>query len=153
MSPETRLQELGITLPAAPTPLGNYVPSLTTGNLVYLSGMLPLKDGKLLATGKLGSSVTIEQGAELARLSAINALSVLKAHIGELSRVRRCVRICGYVASENDFTSQPAVVNGASDLMAEVFGEAGLHVRAAVGANVLPLDSPVEIEFVFEIDS
>jgi len=153
MSPEEKLIALGIELPDAPSPLGSYVPALTTGNLVYLSGMLPLKDGKLVRTGKFGSDITVEEGPELARLAAINGLSVLRAHVGSLARVRRCVRVCGYIASAPDFASQPAVLNGASELLSEVFGEHGRHARAAVGVNVLPLDSPVEVEFIFEIDT
>jgi len=153
MSPEEKLLSLGIELPDAPAPLGSYVPAVTTGNLVYLSGMLPLVDGKLVRTGKFGTEIGVENGPELARLAAINGLSVLRAHVGSLSRVRRCVRVCGYIASAPDFTSQPAVLNGASELMAEVFGENGRHARAAVGVNVLPLDAPVEVEFIFEIDT
>lgn len=149
--PEERLKELGIVLPEAPAPLGSYVPATTTGNLVYLSGMLPLKGGKLVSTGKFGAELSMQEGPELARLAAINALSVLRAHIGSLDKVKGCVRICGYIASADDFTSQPAVLNGASDLMAEVFGDSARHARAAVGVNVLPLDSPLEVEFVFEI--
>ncbi|MFC1549365.1 RidA family protein [Nitrospirota bacterium] len=152
MTPEEKLASLGIELPQTPAPLGSYVPALTSGNLVFISGMLPLRDGKLVRTGKFGDSLTVEEGAELARLAAINALSALKAHIGELGDVRRCVRLCGYIASTSDFTAQPSVLNGASELMAEVFGDAGRHARAAVGVSVLPLDSPVEIEFVFEVE-
>lgn len=153
MSPEEKLISLGIELPEAPAPLGSYVPAVASGNLVFLSGMLPLKDGKLMRMGKLGSGINVEEGAELARIAAINALSVLISQIGSLDRVRRCVRVCGYIASEPDFIQQPAVLNGASQLMAEVFGEAGRHARAAVGVSVLPLDSPVEVEFVFEVET
>ena len=152
MSPEEKLISLGIELPEAPAPLGSYVPAVTSGNLVFLSGMLPLSEGSLVRTGKLGDSLTVEEGAGLARLAAVNALSVLRAEVGSLDRVRRCVRVCGYIASAPDFTAQPAVLNGASELMAEVFGEKGRHARAAVGVNVLPLDSPVEVEFVFEVE-
>ncbi len=152
MTPEEKLRELGIDLPPAPKPLGSYVPIVRTGNLVYLSGMLPLVDGKLTHTGKVGGEITPEQAQEDARIAAVNALSVIKAEIGELSRVRRCVKLTGFVASTPDFTAQPGVVNGASDLMAEVFGDAGRHAREAVGVPVLPLDSPVEISFIFEIE-
>jgi enamine deaminase RidA (YjgF/YER057c/UK114 family) len=152
MSPEEKLASLGIELPESPAPLGSYVPAVTSGRLVFISGMLPLKDGKLIKKGKLGDTLTVDDGAELARVSAINALSALKAHLGGLGRVKRCVRLCGYIASTTDFTQQPAVLNGASGLMAEVFGESGRHARAAVGVNVLPLDSPVEVEFVFEVE-
>jgi len=153
MSPEERLASLGIELPEAPAPLGSYVAAVTSGNLVFLSGMLPLSMGKLARTGKLGDSLTVEEGAGLARLAAINALAVLKAETGSLEKVKRCVRVCGYIASTPEFTQQPAVLNGASDLIAEVFGEIGRHARAAVGVSVLPLDSPVEVEFVFEVET
>jgi len=153
MTPEEKLASLGIELPDPPAPLGSYQPAATSGNLVFLSGMLPLKDGKLMRTGKLGEAISAEEGAGLARQAAINALGVLKAQVGSLKRVRGCIRVCGYIASAPDFTAQPSVLNGASDLMAEVFGEAGRHARAAVGVNVLPLDSPVEVEFVFEVDT
>lgn len=153
MGHEERIKTLGIELPAAPTPLGSYVPALTTGNLVYLSGQLPMREGKLARTGKLGSDISIEDGQALARLAAINALAALKAHIGSLDKVNRCVRLGGFIASEAGFTAQPAVLNGASDLMVEVFADAGRHARAAVGVNVLPLDAPLEIEFIFEIAS
>lgn len=152
MTPEEKLKSLGLELPPAPRPVGSYVPAVTAGNLVFLSGILPFRDGKLLRTGKAGADLTVEEAALEARVAALNALSVLKAHIGELRRVKRCVKITGYVASAPGFTEQPKALNGASDFMVEVFGEAGRHARAAVGAPVLPLDSPVEIEFVFEVD-
>jgi enamine deaminase RidA (YjgF/YER057c/UK114 family) len=150
-SPEERLKEMGIELPPAPNPLGSYIPAVRTGNLVFVSGMLPLKDGKLLHRGKVGSEVTVEEAREAARTAAVNALSVLKAHTGGLDKVRRCVKVSGYIASSPGFTEQPMVLNAASDLMAEVFGEAGRHARAAIGVPVLPMDSPVEIEFIFEV--
>jgi enamine deaminase RidA (YjgF/YER057c/UK114 family) len=150
-SPEERLKEMGIELPPAPNPLGSYIPAVRTGNLVFVSGMLPLKDGKLLHRGKVGSEVTVEEAREAARTAAVNALSVLKAHTGGLEKVRRCVKVSGYIASSPGFTEQPMVLNAASDLMAEVFGEAGRHARAAIGVPVLPMDSPVEIEFIFEV--
>lgn len=150
-NPEEKLKSLGIDLPGAPKPLGSYVPFVRTGNLVYLSGMLPLREGKLIKTGKVGESVSLEDAVACARTAAINALAVLKSAIGSLDRVVRCIKINGSVASAANFTDQPKVVNGASDLIFEVFGEAGLHARAAVGVNVLPLDSPVEIEFIFEV--
>lgn len=150
-SPEERLKEMGIELPPAPNPLGSYIPAVRTGNLVFVSGMLPLKDGKLIHRGKVGSEVTVEEAREAARTAAVNALSVLKTHTGGLDKVRRCVKVSGYIASSPDFTEQPMVLNAASDLMAEVFGEAGRHARAAIGVPVLPMDSPVEIEFIFEV--
>jgi len=149
--PEERLHELGIDLPAVPEPLGSYVPAVSAGNLVYLSGMLPLRAGLLDLKGKVGAEVSAEDARGEARQAAINALAVLKAHLGELSRVSRCVKITGYVASAPEFTGQPGVLNGASDLMAEAFGEAGRHARAAVGVAILPMDAPVEVDFIFEV--
>lgn len=151
MTPEEKLKSLGIELPDAPKPLGAYVPFVKTGNLVYLSGMLPLKDGKLTRTGRVGESVTLEEAAEAAKTAAINALAVLKLAIGSLDKMKRCVRIEGFVSSAQDFTDQPKVLNGTSNFMFEVFGEDGLHTRTAVGVNILPLNSPVEISFIFEV--
>jgi enamine deaminase RidA (YjgF/YER057c/UK114 family) len=151
MTPEEKLDSLGVMLPEVPKPLGSYVPFVRTGNIVYLSGILPLKGGKLTRTGKVGGSVIPEDAARDARTCAINALAILKSAVGSLNNVKRCVRISGYVASAPDFTGQPGVINGASDFMFEVLGEAGRHARSAVGVNVLPLDSPVEIEFIFEV--
>ncbi len=151
MKPEEKLKSLGIVLPELPKPLGSYVPFVRAGDLVYLSGMLPLKDGKLLRTGKVGGAVTLEDASRLARIAAVNGLAVLKAAIGDLENVKRCIKVSGYVSSADDFHDQPKVVNGASDFLFEVFGEAGRHVRVAVGVNVLPLDSPVEIDFIFEV--
>jgi enamine deaminase RidA (YjgF/YER057c/UK114 family) len=151
MSPEEKLKELGIILSEAPKPLGSYVPCVQTGNLLFLSGMLPLKDGKLIKTGKLGESVSIEEAQEDARQCVINALSVLKSHLGSLDKIKKCVKLNGYVASSQDFTEQPKVLNAASDLLFEIFGEAGRHARAAVGVSVLPLNSPIEIDFIFEV--
>lgn len=153
MKAEARLKDLGIELPGAPKPLGAYVPFVRTGRLIYLSGMLPLKDGALFRTGRVGEVVTLEDAVACARISAINALAVLKAAAGELDRVTRCVKITGFVASAQDFYDQPKVINGASELIAEVFGEAGLHARAAVGVSTLPLNAPVEIEFIFEVEA
>ncbi|MDP2754335.1 MAG: RidA family protein [Nitrospirota bacterium] len=151
MSPEEKLKQLGIELPEAPSPLGSYIPIVRTGNLLFLSGVLPLRNGKLMRTGRVGESVSLDEARDDARTVAINALSVLKANIGSLNKVKRCVKITGYVASAPDFTEQPKVLNAASDLMFEIFGEAGRHARAAIGVNVLPLNSPVEIEFIFEV--
>jgi enamine deaminase RidA (YjgF/YER057c/UK114 family) len=152
VTPEEKIDSMGITLPAVAKPLGSYVPFVRAGNIVYLSGILPLREGKLTKTGKVGESVTPEEAAGDARTCAVNAVAILKSAVGTLDRVRRCVRISGFVASAGDFTGQPKVINGASDLMFEVFGEAGRHARSAVGVNVLPLDSPVEIEFIFEVE-
>jgi enamine deaminase RidA (YjgF/YER057c/UK114 family) len=151
MSAEDRLKALGIELPEAPLPLGSYVPIVTSGNLVFLSGMLPLVRGKLLRQGKVGDNISIEDAREDAKTATINALSVLKAETGGLDRVKRCVKITGYIASAPDFAEQPRVLNAASDLIHEIWGDAGRHARAAVGVAVLPLNSPVEIEFIFEV--
>jgi enamine deaminase RidA (YjgF/YER057c/UK114 family) len=151
MSPEERLKKLGIELPEAPIPLGSYIPVVKTGNLVFLSGILPVKQGKLTKQGRVGEDLTLDEAREEARTATINALSVLKAHVGSLDKVKRCIKITGYVASAPDFTEQSKVLNAASDLLYEIFGEVGRHVRAAVGVNVLPLNSPVEIEFIFEV--
>ncbi|MEK7267500.1 MAG: RidA family protein [Nitrospirota bacterium] len=151
MTPEERLKQLGIELPDAPKPLGSYVPLVRTGNLVFLSGILPLVEGKLTREGRVGEKVTVDEAREDARTAAINALAILKSNLGTLNKIRRCVKITGYVSSAPDFTEQPNVLNAASDFMLEIFGEVGRHARAAVGANVLPLNSPVELEFIFEV--
>jgi enamine deaminase RidA (YjgF/YER057c/UK114 family) len=151
MTAEEKLKELGIELPELPKPLGSYVPFVRTGNLVFLSGMLPFNGRRLLKTGKVGELVSVAEGAECARTAAVNALAVLRSAVGTLDNVVRCVKISGFVASAPEFVDQPKVVNGASDLMFEVFGEPGRHARAAVGVNQLPMNSPVEIEFIFEV--
>ena len=151
MTAEEKLKELSVELPEIPKPLGSYVPFVKTGNLVYLSGMLPLKDGVLLKTGRVGETVSLEDAVLCARTAAVNALAVLKSAIGSLENVQRCVKITGFVASSADFADQPKVMNGASDLLFQVFGEEGRHARAAVGVNILPLNSPVEVEFIFEV--
>lgn len=151
MSPEEKLRELGLELPKAPAPLGAYIPAVRAGNLVFLSGILPLIQGKLPRQGRVGEDISLDEAREDAKTAAINALSVLKLYIGSLDKVKRCIKITGYVSSAPDFTEQPKVLNAASDLMFEIFGEAGRHARAAVGVNVLPLNSPVELEFIFEV--
>lgn len=151
MTPEDKLKELGIKLPEAPKPLGSYIPAVRTGNLIFLSGMLPLIQGKLVRQGRVGEDLRIEEAGEGVRTAVINALSVLKANIGTLNNVKRCVKITGYIASSPNFTDQPLVLNAASDLLFEIFGESGRHARVAVGVNSLPLNSPVEIEFIFEV--
>jgi len=152
MSPEDKLKMLGIVLPEAPSPLGSYVPVIRTGNLVFLSGILPFVDGKLLRQGKVGKDITIDDARVDAKRAVMNALAVLRSHIGSLNTVKRCIKITGYIASSPDFTEQPKVLNAASDLLYEIFGEAGRHARAAVGVTVLPLNAPVEIEFIFEVE-
>ncbi|RJQ38080.1 MAG: RidA family protein [Nitrospiraceae bacterium] len=151
MTPEERLKHLGIELPEAPKPLGSYVPLVRTGNLVFLSGMLPLVEGNLSREGRVGEKVTVDEAMEDARTAAINALAVLKSNLGTLNKIRRCVKITGYIASAPDFTQQPLVLNAASDFMFEIFGEVGKHARAAVGVSILPLNSPVELDFIFEV--
>ena len=147
-----RSKELGIVLPASIPPAANYVPSVQSGNLLFIAGQVPTRDGKDIYTGKLGANITMEQGQEAARLCAINILShVRNALGGDLDRVVRCVRMTGYVNSTPDFGQQPLVVNGASDLMVEVFGEAGRHARAAVGNAALPRNVPVEVDAIFEV--
>ncbi|MDA8083209.1 MAG: RidA family protein [Nitrospiraceae bacterium] len=149
---EARIRELGILIPELPKPLGAYVPFVRTGSLVYISGMLPFKEGKLLMTGRVGDEVSLDDAVVCARTAAINTLAVLKAATGSLDKVRRCVKISGFVSSAEGFFDQPKVINGASDFMVEVFGEAGRHARAAVGVHALPLNAPVEIEFIFEVE-
>lgn len=152
-SPEDRIQEIGIVLSDAPMPLGSYVPCIETGNLLFLSGMLPFREGKLIRTGRVGEAVSIPEAAEDARQIVCNALSVLKAYIGSLNRIRRCVRLNGYIASAPNFTEQPKILNAASEMLLNIFGEAGRHTRTAIGVSVLPLNSPLEIDFIFEIES
>ena len=151
MTPEDKLKELGHPLPPAPAPVGSYVPFVRVGSLVMTSGQLPMREGKLVATGKVGGALSIEQGAEAARVAVVNALSQLAAAAGGLSNVRRIVRLGVFVNSADGFADQPKVANGASDLLVAVFGDAGRHVRAAVGANELPLNAPVEIELTAEL--
>jgi len=147
---ESRLAELGITLPAAPAPLANYVASVVEGNVAYIAGQIPMNAGELMHPGKVPTQVTVEQARAAARQCGINILAALKGACGgDLDRVKRCVRLQGFVASADDFTAQPSVINAASDLMVEVFGEAGKHTRLALGSNVLPLDSCVEISAMF----
>ncbi len=151
ISPEQRLKEMGIVLPTAPSALGSYVPCVRTGNLLFLSGQLPIREGKLIHTGRLGESVSISDAQEDARQAVMNALSNVKAFLGSLDRVARCVKVNGYVASAPNFTDQPQVLNAASELLRNIFGEQGRHARVAVGVSELPLNSPVEIDFIFEI--
>jgi enamine deaminase RidA (YjgF/YER057c/UK114 family) len=150
---ESRLAELGITLPAAPAPLANYVAYVVEGNVAYIAGQIPMNAGELMYPGKVPTQVTVEQARAAARQCGINILAALKSACGgDLDRVRRCVRLQGFVASADDFTAQPTVINAASDLMVEVFGDAGKHTRLALGSNVLPLDSCVEISAMFVLN-
>ncbi|GGS62288.1 LysR family transcriptional regulator [Planobispora rosea] len=151
MSPEEKLAELGLALPEVVTPLASYVPAVRTGDYVYTSGQIPMVDGKLVATGKVGAEVSAEEARDLARTCALNALAAVASVAGGLSNVVRIVKVVGFVASTPDFTGHPQVVNGASELLGEVFGEAGRHARSAVGVAVLPLDAPVEVELIAEV--
>jgi len=145
-----RLQELGIALPEVAAPLAAYVPARRSGSLVYTSGQLPFVAGTLPVTGKVGDAVSAEDAVELARTAALNGLAAVHALVG-LDAVSAVVKVVGYVASAPGFTGQPAVINGASELLGEVFGDAGAHARSAVGVAVLPLDSPVEVELIVEL--
>ena len=149
--PEARLDALGLALPPVAAPLAAYVPAVRSGQHGYTAGQLPQADGKLLMTGRVGAQVSVEQAAALARTCALNALAAVASVTGGLSAVTRIVKIVGYVASDPSFTGQPLVVNGASELMLEVFGDAGRHARSAVGVAALPLDAPVEIELIAEV--
>jgi enamine deaminase RidA (YjgF/YER057c/UK114 family) len=151
MSYELRLKELGIELPAAPKPVANYVPVVRVGDLLFLSGVLPSKEGQLVMTGKLGADVSIEQGVAAAKLAVLNALAIVKAEAGSLDRVKRIVKMVGHIASASGFTDQPLVLNGASDLLVAVFGETGRHARVAVGAAELPRQAPIEIELIVQV--
>jgi enamine deaminase RidA (YjgF/YER057c/UK114 family) len=150
-TPIERLESLGLTLPPVPAPVAAYVPTVRSGDLVFTSGQLPMVDGSLAATGKVGDAISAEQAKDLARIAALNAIAAVNAEVGDLGAVRRVVKVVGYVASAPDFTGQPGVVNGASELLGEVFGDAGRHARSAVGVSVLPLDAPVEVELVVEV--
>ena len=147
---EQRLSELGLTLPQVATPACSYLPAMISGNLVFTAGQIPLVEGKLMATGKLGAEITVEYGAEIAQRCALNALAAVKSVIGDLDRVKQIVKIVGFVSSVPEFTAQPSVINGASEFLQQVFGDAGQHARSAVGVSVLPLDAPVEIELIVE---
>lgn len=146
-----RLAALGITLPVAAAPVANYVAAVITGNLLVVSGQLPLVEGRLSATGKLGGGISVEQGALAARACAINLLAQIKGALGSLDRVSRVVRLGGFIACTADFTQHATVMNGASDLIAAIFGETGRHARSTIGVPSLPLDAPVEVEGLFEI--
>lgn len=145
-----RLAELGLTLPKVAAPVAAYVPTMVTGNLVFTSGQLPFVDGELPATGKVGAEVSVDDAYACARACTLNALAAVHEAIGSLDRITRVVKVVGFVASDPSFTGQPGVINGASEMLVEVFGDLGAHARSAVGVAALPLDTPVEIEFVFE---
>lgn len=151
VSPDERLASLGLRLPPVATPLAAYVPAVRSGSMVYTAGQLPLVEGQLLAAGKVGAEVGAAEAAALARTCGLNALAAAASAAGGLSSIKRIVKLTGFVASAPDFTGQPQVVNGASELMLEIFGEAGRHARSAVGTAALPLDAPVEVELIVEV--
>ena len=151
MSYEQKLTQLGLALPAPPKPVANYVPVVRVGDLLFLSGVLPSRDGQLIMTGKLGQNLSIEQGMEAARVAVLNGLSIIRQEAGSLDRVKRIVKMVGHIASAPGFTDQPQVLNGASDLLVSLFGDAGRHARVAVGAAELPRQAPVEIELIVEL--
>lgn len=152
MNYEQKISELGLALPNVAPPAGSYLPSVISGNLVFTAGQIPLVEGEIAATGKVGDEVSLERAQELARICLLNALAAVKSEIGDLQRVKRIVKLVGFVSSDPGFIQQPQVINAASDLLAEIFGEAGRHARSAVGVAVLPLDVPVEIELIVEFD-
>jgi enamine deaminase RidA (YjgF/YER057c/UK114 family) len=147
---DARLKELGIVIPEVATPVASYVPAQVTGNLLYTAGQLPFFDGALIATGKVGGEVSPTDAIELARVCTLNALAAAQSVLGSLDRVKQVVKVNGFVASTPDFIGQPSVLNGASELLGEIFGDIGKHARAAVGVAVLPLDAPVEVELILE---
>jgi enamine deaminase RidA (YjgF/YER057c/UK114 family) len=151
VTPEERLAELGLQVPQVAVPVAAYVPAVQTGSYVYTAGQLPLRDGELMYTGKVGAGVSPEEAYECARQCALNALAAICSQIGDLSAVTRVVKLVGFVSSEPSFTGQPQVVNGASELLGQIFGDVGQHARSAVGVPVLPLDAPVEVELVVEV--
>lgn len=148
---EARLHAIGLTLPQVAVPQAAYVPARRTGDLVYTAGQLPMVEGSLAATGKVGAGVSADEAAELAKICALNALAAVKSIIGDLDRVVQVVKVVGFVASAEGFTAQPSVINGASNLLKEAFGEAGVHARSAVGVAELPLGAPVEVEMIVEV--
>lgn len=150
-TPEQRLEAMGLAVPEVARPVAVYVPAVRSGNHVFTSGQLPMRGGELMLTGKVGGEVSVNEAYECAQQCALNAIAAVKAQVGGLSAVKRIVKVVVFVASTPDFTGQPLVANGASELFGEVFGEAGVHARSAVGVSVLPLDSPVEVEILVEV--
>lgn len=153
MTPEERLAELGLAVPPVAAPVAAYVPAVRTGDLVLTSGQLPMRDGALMATGKVGGEVSAEDAVACAQQCALNALAAVRALVGDLSKVEQIVKVVAFVASTPDFTGQPQIANGASELLGTVFGEAGVHARSAVGVPVLPLDAPVEVEIMVRVSA
>ena len=150
-TPEERLAELGLEVPEVAPPVAVYIPAVRSGNQVFTSGQLPMRAGELMATGIVGAGVTPEEAFACAQQCALNAIAAIRAEVGNLSRVKRVVKVVGFVASTPDFTGQPGVINGASELLGKVFGDAGVHARSAVGVAALPLGAPVEVEVLVEI--
>ena len=150
-TPEERLEELGLSVPGVAAPVAAYIPAIRSGNHVYTSGQQPMRDGRLLHTGAVGGVVSQAEAVECARQCALNALAAIKAEVGELAAVKQIVKVVVFVASTPDFTNQPLVANGVSELLGEVFGDAGRHARSAVGVAVLPLHAPVEVELLVEV--
>jgi enamine deaminase RidA (YjgF/YER057c/UK114 family) len=150
-TPEERLEELGLSVPEVVPPVAAYVPAVRSGSYVYTSGQLPMRDGQLVATGKVGAEVDESQAYDAAQQCALNAIAAINAEVGDLSLVKRVVKVVVFVASSPDFTAQPKVANGASELFGKVFGDAGVHARSAVGVAALPLDAPVEVEVIVEL--
>ena len=148
---EEKLEALGLRLPEVVAPLAAYTPAVVSGSYVHTSGQLPMVDGKLPVAGKVGAEVTAEAAKELAATCALNALAAVKSVVGDLDRIARVVKVVGFVASAPDFTGQPAVINGASELLGEALGDAGVHARSAVGVASLPMDAPVEVEMIVEL--
>jgi enamine deaminase RidA (YjgF/YER057c/UK114 family) len=148
---DARITELGLTLPEVVPPVAAYVPAVRDGNLVFTSGQLPIVDGKLVATGKVGAEVSAEDAKGYAATCALNAIAAIKAEVGDLDKVVRVVKVVGFVASDPSFVGQPGVINGASELLGQVFGDKGVHARSAVGVAALPLDAPVEVEVIVSV--
>lgn len=152
--PELKLKELGLILPGVPKPVASYIPTLIVSDFLFTSGTLPLQDGKVIYTGKMGENKnTIETGYEASKLATLNSLSAVKETLGSLLKIKRVVKVTGFVNSSSGFTDQPKVINGASDLLVKVFGDAGKHTRSAIGVAELPLNALVEIEFIYQIDT
>ncbi len=149
--PEEKLAELGLSVPEVAKPVAAYVPAIRSGHHVFTSGQLPMRSGELMMTGKVGGDVSLEEAVECAQQCGLNAMAAIKAEIGDLAAVKQIVKVVCFVASTPDFTGQPQVANGVSELLGTVFGDAGVHARSAVGVTVLPLDAPVEVELVVEV--
>lgn len=149
---DEKIKQLGIKIPEAIKPVGAYVPAVRVGNLLFLSGILPFREGKIVRKGKVGKEIYIQEASEDAIQTVLNALAVVKDYIGSLDKVKRCVKITGYIASSEEFIEQPKVLNPASELIIRIFGDNGRHCRVAVGVCSLPLDAPVEMDFIFEVE-